>query len=61
MPHIELNQAKHQLETMLQAALNGEDVVITQNSEPVLKLVRVTPSVKRRTSGSACGMIINVG
>jgi len=57
MHQIDIDQAKSQFAALLQAALDGDEVVITQNHQPVLKLVRVTPPVKRRQSGSAKGLI----
>ncbi|MGB7440428.1 MAG: DUF2281 domain-containing protein [Coleofasciculaceae cyanobacterium] len=57
MRQIDIEQVKIQLEGLFQAALNGDEVIITQNNQPVLKLVRFTPSKKRRQSGSAKGLI----
>ena len=57
MHQIDINQAKTQLEGLFQAALNGDEVIITQNSQPVLKLISVIKNPKRRHSGSAKGLI----
>lgn len=57
MSQIDIAQAKIQLEGLLQAALKGDEIIITQNEQPVLKLVRLTPPPKRRQSGSAKGLI----
>jgi prevent-host-death family protein len=38
MHEIELEKAKEQIESLLQAALEGEEIVITQNGQPVVKL-----------------------
>jgi prevent-host-death family protein len=57
MYQIDINQVKNQLEGLFQAALNGDEVIITQNSQPVLKLISVIKSPKRRHSGSAKGLI----
>lgn len=57
MHHIEMTEAKLQVERLLQAALDGDEVIITQNSEPVLKLVRVSQPEKQRQSGTAKGLI----
>lgn len=57
MYKIELNKAKSQIEALIQTALDGEEVVITRNDEPVLKLVPVSKSNIRRKAGSARGMI----
>ena len=57
MYQIELDKAKSQLEFLIRTALNGEEVVITQNDEPVLKLVPVSKSTVRRKAGTAKGMV----
>jgi len=57
MQQIDINEAKIHLDSLLQSALRGEDVVITKNDQPVLKLVRVAQPQKRRQSGSAKGLI----
>ena len=57
MYQIELDKAKSQLDALLQTALDGEEVVITCNDEPVLKLVPVAKSNGRRKAGTAKGMI----
>ncbi len=54
---IELDKAKSQMESLLQTALSGEEVVITRDDEPVLKLVAIPKSNGRRKAGSAKGMI----
>lgn len=41
MTAIELNQAKISVEKIFQSALEGEEVIITQDKEPILKLVRL--------------------
>lgn len=56
MFQIDIDKAKGQLASLFQAALNGEIVIITQNDQPVLKLVPIQ-SEKRRKSGSAKGLI----
>jgi antitoxin (DNA-binding transcriptional repressor) of toxin-antitoxin stability system len=57
MYEIELDKAKSQLDALIQAALNGEEVVLTCNHEPVLKLIPVSQSTPRRKAGTAKGMI----
>jgi antitoxin (DNA-binding transcriptional repressor) of toxin-antitoxin stability system len=44
--YIDLVKAKAQLDILIQAALNGDEVFITKNKEPILKLVRVQPSTE---------------
>lgn len=57
MHRIELDKAKSQIETLIQTALDGEEVIITRDAEPVLKLVRLSKSNGRRRAGTAKGMI----
>lgn len=57
MQQIDLNQAKTQADALFQAALRGEEIIITDNEQPVLRLTRVTSEQKRRQSGSAKGLI----
>lgn len=57
MYEIEWDKAKSQLDSLIQSALHGEEVIITYNDEPVLKLVPVSKSNVRRKAGTAKGMI----
>jgi antitoxin (DNA-binding transcriptional repressor) of toxin-antitoxin stability system len=57
MHQVDISQAKISPESLFQTALNGDEVVITQNNEPILKIVRVNQPKKRRQSGSAKGLI----
>lgn len=58
MLETDINQAKTQLDALLQTALAGDDVIITKDGEPVLKLTRINQTPKRRQSGSARGQIV---
>jgi prevent-host-death family protein len=57
MYQIDLEKAKAQISSLLQTALDGEEIVITQNEQPVLKLVPISAVKPRRQSGSAKGLI----
>ena len=57
MYKVDIDQVNSQIESLLHSALNGNEVIITQNDLPVLKLVSVLRSQKRRQSGSAKGLI----
>jgi antitoxin (DNA-binding transcriptional repressor) of toxin-antitoxin stability system len=56
MHQVDINQAREQISMLLRAALNGDEIIFTQDNRPVLKLVRVEQR-KRRQSGSAKGQI----
>ncbi len=58
MRQIDIDQVKIQLNSLFQAALDGDEVVITRNGQPVLKIVRFIQPKKRRQSGSAKGLIL---
>jgi antitoxin (DNA-binding transcriptional repressor) of toxin-antitoxin stability system len=57
MHQIDISEAKTHLAEFIDVALNGEEVVITQDDQPVLKLVRVSPTKPHRKAGSARGLI----
>ncbi|MGH8065007.1 MAG: type II toxin-antitoxin system Phd/YefM family antitoxin [Candidatus Entotheonellia bacterium] len=57
MHQINLNEAKLHLAEFIDMALGGEEVVITRDDRPVLKLVRVAAPKGRRKAGSAKGLI----
>ncbi|HEV7373806.1 MAG TPA: type II toxin-antitoxin system prevent-host-death family antitoxin [Pyrinomonadaceae bacterium] len=57
MYRIDLEKAKAQISSLLQTALDGEEIVITQNEQPVLKLMPISTVKPRRQSGSAKGLI----
>lgn len=56
MQQIDLNEAKLHLVDLIDVALGGEKVVITQNDQPVLKLVRIVTPKARRKAGSVVGV-----
>lgn len=57
MQQIEMDEVHTQLSWLIEQALQGEEVVITQAHQPVLKLVRIPSSAPRRKRGSAKGQI----
>ena len=57
MQQIDLNEAKLHLVDLIDVALGGEEIVITQNDQPVLKLVPIIAPLVRRKAGSAKGLI----
>lgn len=73
MSRVDLKNAKAQLDSLIRTALAGEEVILTENDKPILKLVRISstfdpsnpfalhrrvPPVKaHRQSGSAKGLI----
>jgi prevent-host-death family protein len=58
MYHISLEEAKQCLSTLVEQAMAGEDVVITQDNKPVARLVAAVESAAKAEFGSAKGAII---
>lgn len=57
MQQVDIAEAKAQIEDLLQSALSGEEIIITQNQQPILKLIQFLQPTKRRQRGSAKGQI----
>jgi prevent-host-death family protein len=57
MYQISLEEAKVQFLRLIQEAMQGQEIVITQNSVPMLKLVAIPRSKPRAQFGSAKGLI----
>ena len=60
MQQINLAEAAKNLPELIEAAINGEEIVITKDEQPVVKLVPVPPAKKRHPAkaGSAKGLVI---
>jgi len=54
MHRIDLDEARQQLPALLEAAINGEEIIITRDNQPLVKLTRLQPD---RTEGSAAGRV----
>jgi len=57
MHAIDLNKAKGRLAELVESALRGEEVVLTKDDQPVVKLVPVAAPKARPLFGSAKGLI----
>lgn len=58
MQTIDVNQAKQHLPRLIEQTMCGEEVIITQGGQPLVKLVALTKQRrKHRQSGSAKGLI----
>lgn len=58
MQQVNIDQAKTQLDELLQAVLDGDEVIILRDDQPVVKLVPFAKLQKRRVPGTAKGQII---
>ncbi|PAX60315.1 type II toxin-antitoxin system Phd/YefM family antitoxin [Brunnivagina elsteri] len=57
MQQVDINEAQAKISQILQSALEGEEIIITRNNQPILKLIQFSPNRKRRQKGSAKGQI----
>lgn len=57
MQQIDLAEASKYLPNLIEAALRGEEVTISKDNHPVVKLVPVSPVKHRRQAGSAKGLV----
>ena len=57
MQQVDITEAQAQITQLLQSALSGEEIIITRDNQPILKLVQFSPTPKRRKRGSAKGQI----
>ena len=58
MQQIEISDLQNQIAVLLNAINRGEEVVFTNATTPIAKVVNLTPGKKRRKAGSAAGQII---
>jgi antitoxin (DNA-binding transcriptional repressor) of toxin-antitoxin stability system len=61
MHAIDLNKAKTRLPELVESALGGEEVVLTKDDRPVVKLVPITAPKARPLFGSARELITIAG
>lgn len=57
MQQIDIADAQVQITQLLQSALSGEEIIITRDNQPILKLIQYSPAPKRRQRGSSKGQI----
>ncbi len=57
MHQVDIQEAKMQLPDLVEAAMSGIEVVITQDNRPVVKLVPLARSKPHPRFGSAAGLI----
>ena len=57
MHQIDLNEARQQLPELLDAAIRGEEIIITEDGRPLVKMLNATASKPRPQFGSARGLI----
>ena len=57
MQQINLAEASKNLPELIEAAINGEEIVITKDNHSIVKLTPVSPVKRRPLFGSAKGLI----
>ena len=59
MSEVEVKQAIPKIEELIQLALSGEEVILTENNQPMVKLVPIQPHLTQRSPlfGSDKGVI----
>lgn len=54
---IDLNHAQTQLSELVRRAARGEDVILTEDGEPVAKIISIARAQRPRQFGSSKGLI----
>lgn len=59
MQQINITQASKNLPELIEQAINGEEIVITKDNQPVAKLIATSPVKKRwpASAGTAKGLV----
>jgi len=57
MSQYKLTEARRRLSELAQKALVGEEVIITKQNKPLVRLVPIAPVVGRRMAGTAKGQV----
>jgi antitoxin (DNA-binding transcriptional repressor) of toxin-antitoxin stability system len=57
MQQVDIAIAQSQITQLLQSALQGEEIIITRDNQPILKLIQFPLTHKRRKWGTAKGQI----
>jgi len=57
---VKMHEAKTQLSKLIQEALDGEEVVIARNNQPLVRLQVLPEARKKRRLGGARGLILQM-
>lgn len=57
MTQVDLQQAKERFLELIELAVSGEEVIISKNQQPLVKLTPVSRPRRQRKFGSAKGLI----
>jgi prevent-host-death family protein len=57
MTHIDIHQAKERFLELIERAANGEEVIISKDERPLVRLAPMSPRKRQRLFGGARGLI----
>jgi prevent-host-death family protein len=57
MGAVTIHEAKAKLSELIEAALSGEEVIISRRKTPLVKIIPLTSSSSKRSLGSAKGLM----
>jgi antitoxin (DNA-binding transcriptional repressor) of toxin-antitoxin stability system len=57
---VNIHEAKTQLSKLIQAALNGREVIIAKGNKPVVRLEVLPEALSERKIGNARGLILSM-
>lgn len=57
---VNIHEAKSQLSRLIQAALNGEEVVIARNNQPIVRLQPIAQPLSKRKLGALSGLVTSI-
>jgi len=57
---VNIHEAKSQLSRLIQRSLEGEEVIIARNNQPVIRLLPIKPTPEKRKLGSLQGIIKSI-
>lgn len=57
MREIEVSELPQQIDRLIEAVTQGEEVILTQSAHPLAKLTRIPDAARPRRAGSAKGQI----
>lgn len=57
---VNIHEAKSQLSRLIQLTLEGEEVIIARNNQPLIRLQPLQTTVKKRQLGSLKGLVRSI-
>jgi len=60
MQKVNIHEAKTQLSKLIQAAINGQEVIISKRNKPLIRLEVLPEARRKRKIGNAKGLLISM-